>query len=203
MSKKQSFEGKDQKPEEEIPQVFDAGEESDSSSQADNCASVDVEALKKELQLAQEKAAENWDKLLRKEAEMQNVRRRSENELANAHKYGIERFAQELLAVVDSFEQALSHNAQAPEDSAKSFVEGMELTYKQLLNALEKFGVKQIDPLGEPFDPQFHEAISMQESADTKPNHVMAVLQKGFTVHERVLRAARVIIAKAEETTSS
>lgn len=202
MSKKQSFEENDQKKDEEIPQVFDSGEDSDSVSQADS-AEVDVEALKKELQQAQEKAAENWDKLLRKEAEMQNVRRRSEIELANAHKYGVERFAQELLAVVDSFEQALSHHAQAPEESAKSFVEGMELTYKQLLNALEKFGVKQIDPIGEPFDPQYHEAISMQESADTKPNHVMAVLQKGFTVHERVLRAARVIIAKAEETTSS
>lgn len=200
MSKKQSFEepGSHQ---EETSQAEPSNEASQATSS--NSQDIDLNALKKELEAAQEKAASNWDKLLRKEAELQNIRRRSENELANAHKYGIERFAQELLAVVDSFEQALALNSKDSEESIETFVDGMNLTYKQLLGVMEKFGIKQIDPLGEPFDPQFHEAISMQESSETKPNHILAVLQKGFIVHERVLRAARVIIAKTEETTSS
>ena len=156
---------------------------------------MEPEALVKALEEAKAEAASHWDKLLRKEAELQNIRKRAETDVANARKYGFEKFAEELLVVVDSFDQALGHQSEY-EGSAKAIFEGMELTYKVLLDAMSKFGISQINPVDEPFNPQFHEAIMMQESVAHKPNQVIAVVQKGFTVYDRVLRPARVIVAK-------
>ncbi len=154
-----------------------------------------MDGLVKQLEEAKEQAAQNWEKLLRKEAELQNIKKRADNDVSNARKFGIERFAQELLAVIDSFE--LAQGVDANDSSATAIKEGMDLTYKALVDVLEKFGVKAVDPTGEAFNPQFHEAISMQESNEVAPNQVLMVMQKGFMVHERVLRPARVIVAKA------
>lgn len=154
-----------------------------------------IDGLVKQLEEAKELAAQNWEKLLRKEAELQNIKKRADNDVSNARKFGIERFAQELLAVIDSFE--IAQGVDANDSSAVAIKEGMDLTHKALIDVLEKFGIKAVDPIGEAFNPQFHEAISMQESSDVAPNQVLMVMQKGFMVHERVLRPARVIVAKA------
>ena len=128
---------------------------------------------------------------------MQNVRRRAENEVSNARKFALERFATDLLPVVDSLERGLES---VPEDNddeqVKSLREGSTLTLKMLLEVLTKFNVQQLDPVGEPFDPKFHEAMSMQENADAEPNSVLAVLQKGYTLNERLIRPAMVVVSK-------
>lgn len=167
----------------------------DETSPSEEVVMNDTEALQKALEEATALANENWEKLLRKEAEMQNIRRRADNDVSNARKYGIERFAEELLAVVDSFEQALSIDADK-EGAAKSMLEGIELTYNLLLGVMDKFGIKQLNPMNETFNPQFHEAIAMQESPDHEPNQIIVVFQKGFMVYDRVLRPARVVVAK-------
>lgn len=148
------------------------------------------------LEEANTRAEDNWQKLLRKEAELQNIRKRAEQDVANARKYSIDRFAESLLVVIDSFEQGLQVEQPKSEESAR-LVEGMDLTYKALLDVLDKFGVSPINPAQEAFNPLFHEAISMFETSDVPPNQVVTVVQKGYMVHDRVLRPARVVVAKA------
>lgn len=167
----------------------------DMGEQLEQESTAQLEALKKQLEQAQQKAQENWDLALRKEAELQNAKKIADRDVTNARKFGIERFAQDLLAVIDSFEQAKT--VEVKDESAKSIMEGMELTYKVLLDVMAKYGLKPINPEGEAFNPEFHEAISMQESDEVEPNKVLFVVQTGFMVHERVLRPARVVVAKA------
>mgnify|MGYP003572518289 CR=1 FL=1 len=138
-------------------------------------------------------AEENWSKYLRVVAELDNVRKRNARDLENARKFGVEGLAAELLSVADSLEMALETGAQAP---AESLLEGGRATLKQLLKAMEKFGVTVISPEGEPFDPEFHEAMTMQESATAEPNTVLHVVQSGYQLNGRLLRPARVIVAK-------
>ena len=128
-------------------------------------------------------------------AELDNVRRRAEREVANAHRYGLEKLINSLLPVVDSLEQALQL-AEKSEDPAMH--EGLELTMKLFLDALAKYDVQQLNPQGELFDPQQHEAMTMQESADVVPNTVLAVFQRGYMLNDRVIRPARVIVAKGK-----
>ena len=128
---------------------------------------------------------------LRAKAETENVRRRAQEDIAKAAKFAVERFAGELLAVKDSLEAALA----AENPSTESLKAGSELTLKQLVAAFEKSGLKEINPAGEKFDPNFHQAISMIES-EQEPNTVVTVLQKGYLIAERVLRPALVIVAK-------
>ena len=157
---------------------------------SDTPAPDDVEALKTALSVAEQKAAENWDKALRATAELENVRRRVERESATLQKYALERILGDLIAVNDSLELAL----QASQD------QGVQLTHKQLWAALEKHGVSAIDPKGEPFNPEFHEAVSTQESASVAPNHVVTVMQKGYRLHDRLLRPAMVVVSRAVPT---
>lgn len=141
------------------------------------------------------------DETLRAQAEIQNIRRRAERDVANAHKFGQEKLIKELLAVVDSLErgiQTVDEQEGELEGTAKTLRDGSELTLKMFLDVLAKFQVKQIDPVGEPFDPQFHEAMSMVESPDAEPNSVIAVMQKGFTLNERLVRPAMVVVSKAK-----
>lgn len=198
MSKKKS-----EKAEPEVNLDADALKDklADIGTQLEDESNAQLETLKKQLEEAQQKASENWEAVLRKEAELQNIKKISDRDVANARKFGVERFAQDLLSVVDSFEQAKT--IEIKDESAKSVIEGMELTYKVLLSVLDKYGVKQISPEGEAFNPAFHEAISMQESDEVEPNKVLLVVQSGFMVHERVLRPARVIVAKAPAKASS
>jgi molecular chaperone GrpE len=152
-------------------------------------APPDLEAA---LAAANARADENWNLYLRATAELENLRRRNERELENARKYGAERLAGELLAVVDSLEMGLEAGATA---SAAALLEGKAATLKLLMAALDKAGVAQLDPLGAPFDPQQHEAMTLQPSATAEPGSVLTVIQKGYLLNGRLLRPARVVVA--------
>ena len=146
-----------------------------------------------ELAVAQEAAAENLNQYMRLAADMENLRKRTVRDVENARKYGIERFATEILAVIDSLELGLQA---APTASLDSLREGQAATHKLLLGATEKSGIEVIDPEGEPFDPQLHEAMTMQPSDTAEPGSVLAVIQKGYQLNNRLLRPARVVVAR-------
>ena len=133
------------------------------------------------------------DKVLRAEAEMQNVRRRADRDVENAHKFGLERLVQQILPVVDSLEKAL----EARTNQEDPVIQGVELTFKLLQDLMSKESIDVIDPLGEPFDPNLHEAMSMIENRELEPNSVFAVVQKGYTLNERLVRPAMVMVTKA------
>ncbi|HFE32519.1 MAG TPA: nucleotide exchange factor GrpE [Gammaproteobacteria bacterium] len=152
------------------------------------------------LEDARSKADEHWDQLLRANAELDNLRRRAKQDVENAHKYALEKFAQELLPVKDSLEMGLAA-ASGEVDAAealKQLREGTELTLKMLSTAMEKAGIKEIDPLGEAFNPELHQAMSMQESEEHDPNTVIAVMQKGYQLNDRLIRPAMVVVSKAK-----
>ena len=150
------------------------------------------------LEAAEQKAAENWDKYLRAAAEIENVRKRAARDVEHARKYALESFARELLAVRDTLEMGI----QAAEGGdASSLLEGKRATLKMLASTMERFGLSEVDPEGEPFDPEFHEAMTMQPSADVEPGSVLTVVQKGYALNGRLLRPAMVIVAREPETT--
>ena len=154
-----------------------------------------ADSLEVQLEQAQAKASENWDQFIRAKAEMDNLRRRSVKDLENAHKFGIEKFVTELLPVLDSMVMGL-----AVEDaSAESLREGMELTMNMLEKMMEKLGIEEIDPLNEKFDVAKHQAMTTQPSAEVEPNTVLAVMQKGYSLNERLIRPAMVIVSRAAE----
>lgn len=155
--------------------------------------SMDSTLLRNALAASKLELKASAEKLLRKEAELQNVQRLTALDLEKARKFGNERMAQELLAVADSFEQGLMY-----EKDNEALKNGMQLTYTLLLEVLAKFGIKEINTaVSDSFNPQCHEAISMQEIADMEPNKIVAVIQKGYFIHERILRAARVVVSRA------
>ena len=154
-----------------------------------------ADSLEAQLEDAQAKATENWEQYLRAKAEMDNLRRRNAKDVENAHKYGIEKFVSELLPVLDSMVMGL-----AIEDaSAQSQREGMKLTMNMLEKMMEKLGIEEIDPLNEKFDADKHQAMTMQPAADVEPNTVIAVMQKGYALNERLIRPAMVMVSKAVE----
>jgi molecular chaperone GrpE len=153
-----------------------------------------AENLAAALAAAEAKATENWNSYLRAVAEMENFRKRADRELDNARKYAIERFAQELVTVGDSLEAGIAAGAGNP---GPALLEGAEATLKQLHRAFDKAGIKIIDSAGKPFDPEWHEAMVAQESADQPANTVLSVIQKGYSLNGRLLRPARVIVSKA------
>lgn len=154
-------------------------------------------ALEEKLTLAEQLAHENWEKAARAQSELSNALRRSEREVANAHKYGVEKLITSLLPVMDSLEQALQL---AEKHADASMKEGLELTMKLFLDGLQKFDVVQIDPQEMPFDPQEHEAMSMLDAPGVAPNTVINVFQKGYKLSDRVIRPARVIVSKGKST---
>ena len=154
---------------------------------------ADEQAPLPEVLKAQQKAAHYHDKMLRMQAEMENLRKRAERDLENAHKYAIEKFANELLQVKDSLELGSS----AADTSVAKLQEGTELTLKMLVSVLKKFAIEVVDPLGEIFDPKLHQAMTVQDSTEHEPNTVIGVMQKGYTLHDRLLRPAMVIVARA------
>ena len=157
-----------------------------------------VAELEAKLAAAQAEAEKMRDEWLRAKADTENVRRRGADDVAKAHKFGIEGFAGALLAVKDSLDAALT----VENTSVESFKEGVEITARQLESVFEKFAVKVINPQGEKFDPHRHQAISQVES-DQEPNTVVSVLQKGYLIHDRVLRPALVMVAKAKESAAT
>ena len=165
----------------------------DQAAETPESAIESTPSLEEMIRQAELKAEEHHDAWLRAKAETENVRRRAQEDIAKASKFAVERFAGELLAVKDSLEAALA--AESP--SADSMKAGTELTLKQLVAAFEKSNLKELNPLGEKFDPHYHQAISMVE-AEQEANTVVTVLQKGYLLADRVLRPALVIVAKAK-----
>jgi molecular chaperone GrpE len=157
-----------------------------------------VETLESELKAAKAEVAEVKEQMLRVQADAQNVRRRAEADVEKAHKFGQEKFSRELLSVLDNLERAL---AAAPEDEAtKALRDGVDMTLQGFVSTLAKFNVEAIDPQGETFNPEQHQAMAMQENADFPPNTVMAVMQKGYSLHGRLLRPAMVMVSKGAPT---
>ncbi len=154
-----------------------------------------VDELQLMLEDARAKADSNWDQLVRAQAELDNLRKRHERDLENAHKFALERFVNDLLPVRDSMELGLS--AAAEEGAGVEKIrEGVELTLKLFSDVMERFNVVQIDPEGEPFNPEFHQAMSMQPRDDVPPNTVVTVVQKGYTLNGRLVRPAMVMVSQ-------
>ena len=166
----------------DLPDSEDAPEEGSESDQA--------------LDVVLEQAQNAKDDLLRVQAEMQNLRRRTEQDIEKAHKYGQEKLSIELLAVMDNLERAQEAASNSEDEAIKAIREGVDLTVKGFADCFKKFNIETVDPLGEPFDPQLHQAMSMQENTESEPNTVIAVMQKGYTLHGRVIRPAMVMVSK-------
>jgi len=158
----------------------------------------DAEALKAELEALRAQVAENLDKFVRAKAETENVRRRGETDVANAHKYAIERFALEMLAVKDSLERAQDLGAQAQGGGLEKMLEGIDLTIKLMESIFQKFSLTEVSPAkGDKFDPEKHQAMSAQPSDEVPDNHILLAMQKGYVLNGRLLRPALVMVAKA------
>lgn len=161
-------------------------------------AAPDMRTLEAELEAAQALAAENLDKFMRAKAETENVRRRAETDVASAHKFAIERFALEMLAVKDSLERARVVDINNPDAVLEKMFEGIDLTLKLMDSIFQKFALAEVNPaIGDKFDPEQHQAMSAQENTELPPNHVLMTLQKGYLLNNRLLRPALVIVAKA------
>ena len=152
---------------------------------------VTIESLQQKLEEAEDKANDNWDKALRIQAEMDNLRKRSEKQVEDAHKYGVKKFVEELLPVADSLEMGY-----AVEGEVEQIREGIGLTMNVLKAAMDKFSVVAVDPLGEKFNPDLHQAMAMQPSEEYENDHVSAVMQKGYTLNGRLVRPAMVMVVK-------
>lgn len=162
------------------------------SDDAPNTEPADAEDPVAALEAAEAKAAENWDRYLRAAAEVENVRKRAGRDVEKARKFALEAFGRDLLAVKDSLEMGI----QAAENAdVESLLEGKAATLKLLAQTFERFGIEELDPVGEPFNPEHHEAMTMQPSADAEPGSVLAVVQKGYLLNGRLLRPAMVVVA--------
>ncbi|MCE9685194.1 nucleotide exchange factor GrpE [Shewanella sp. AS16] len=158
-------------------------------------ANFRVEELEQALAEAQAKVDEQKDSVIRAAAEVDNIRRRAAMDVDKARKFALEKFANELLPVLDNMERALAVS-DAADEATKAVHEGVELTMRGLLTAVDKFGIKPVDPQGEAFDPELHQAIGMQPSAEFPANTVMLVMQKGYLLNERLLRPAMVMVSQ-------
>jgi len=158
----------------------------------------EIDQLRAELEQARTEAGENLDRFLRAKAEAENTRRRAEADVTAAHKYALDRFAAEIISVRDSLD--LARMVELPKDTSpavQKMHEGLDLTLKLLDSVFQKFGVTLLDPKGQKFDPERHQAISMVDSVEVPPNHVVNVVQKGYLLNDRLLRPAMVVVARA------
>lgn len=186
--------GQAERPDKELTEVVEDETAAEADAQPEEAAEEinDPEAA---LEAAEAKASENWERYLRAAAEVENVRKRAARDVENAHKFALERFGKELLSVRDTLEMGL---AAADNASVESLLEGSTATLKLLEKTMQNFGIEVVNPEGEPFDPEFHEAISVQPSDDVEPGSVAIVVQKGYSLNGRLLRPAMVVVA--EET---
>lgn len=178
-----------QEPEQQQPEAEQTTETQPQESQAEESQELSVEQVLADL-------AEAKDHVLRTQAEMQNLRRRMERDVENAHKYALEKFVGELLPVVDNLERAISA-IDVSNEEFKAVGEGIELTLKSFMDVLGRFKVDTLDPKGEAFDPELHQAMSILEMQEVKPNTVVDVFQKGYTLNGRLVRPAMVVVSKA------
>ncbi len=160
----------------------------------DEVEAVDLQA---ELDAANARADENWEKVLLAKAEVENIRRRTQKDVEKAHRFSVEKFAKDMLPVVDSIEMGQTAASESTND-VSAIVEGMDLTHKQLISSLEKSGVEQINPEGAVFNADLHQAISVVPSPKHEPNTVIQVFQKGYSLNGRLLRPAMVIVSQAQ-----
>ena len=183
--------------EQEQEQMPDEGETTLEETAAAGDVDPEAEASPEDVMARlEEEAATARDNALRALADAQNVKRRAEQDVEKARKFALEQFAKELLPVVDNMERALEAT-EGHDEAVKLIAEGVELTLKSFLDALKKFNVEAVDPQGEPFDPNLHQAMSMVENNEVEPNSVIAVMQKGYTLNGRLLRPAMVMVSKA------
>lgn len=185
---------KEAESEEAVSAAETSAEQQDA--QSDEQGEMTVELALEKLYTAEEDAQHARDDLLRVQAEMQNLRRRTEADVEKAHKFGQEKFSSELLQVMDNLERSLEATKDSEDEVVKAIHEGVDLTLKSFVDCFKKFNIEAVAPLGEPFDPQLHQAMSIQESPDAEPNTVIAVMQKGYTLHGRVIRPAMVMVSK-------
>jgi molecular chaperone GrpE len=155
-----------------------------------------INELELSLAAAKSTVTDQKDSVIRAKAEVDNIRRRSAQDVEKARKFALEKFASELLPVVDNLERAIA-NVDAEDENQKGLAEGVELTLQSMMSALDKFGVKVVDPQDQPFNPEFHQAMSMQEVEGVSPNTVLAVMQKGYELNGRLVRPAMVMVSKA------
>lgn len=176
--------------------IANSSDDQSNSAQTNKVSTEDGIEIKKtpsDLEEAEAKAKENWDLYLRALAELENVRKRTKKDVENAHKFALERFSRELLAVRDSIEMGLTADEST---NIEKFIEGNKASLKILSTTMQQFGIEEINPLGEPFDPEYHEAISMQSSDKVEPGSVITVIQKGYSLNGRLLRPAMVIVSE-------
>ena len=173
-----------------------SAEEKDVEEQADYTLEEVLEKLAEE----KEGAVRAREDLLRVQAEMQNLRRRTEQDIEKAHKYGQEKFSIELLTVMDNLERALAAASDYEDETVKAIYEGVDLTLKSFTDCFNRFHIGSVDPMGEPFNPQLHQAVTILENPDVEPNTVIEVMQKGYTLHGRVIRPAMVVVSKEPES---
>jgi molecular chaperone GrpE len=176
-----------QQPEVEVDEKLQAEDELDQSELAEEQAETQIEEL-------QQKLSTLGEQLLREQAEMQNVRRRAQRDIDSAHKYALEKFASELLSVVDNLERAIEA-IDAEDEAQKAVAEGLELTLKTFIEVLGKYNVEAVDPEGQPFDADLHQAVSTVPNNDVEPNTVINVFQKGYTLNGRLIRPAMVVVS--------
>ncbi|MCG8383439.1 MAG: nucleotide exchange factor GrpE [Gammaproteobacteria bacterium] len=179
---------------------YDLTEEADNTEVTEGSAKEpgkdeETDNLLNQLEASQKKAEEHWDQLVRLQAEMDNLRKRSSKEVENARKFGLEKIAKELLSVRDSLEMGLSA-AKGENTELEQIREGMELTLKNLIQVMEKFDIVAVDPMGEKFNPELHQAMNTQETEGVEPNTVVMVMQKGYTLNDRLIRPALVGVSK-------
>ncbi|MBB5210942.1 nucleotide exchange factor GrpE [Microbulbifer hydrolyticus] len=163
---------------------------------ADSIEAGEENALVEEIASLHQQLADHKDMVLRAQAEVQNARRRAQQDVEKAHKFGVEKLLKDLLPVVDNLERALS-TIDSEDESQKAVVEGIELTHKSFIDTLGKYSVEVIDPAGEPFDPELHQAMTQVPNGDVEPNTVLDVFQKGYRLHGRLMRPAMVVVSKA------
>jgi molecular chaperone GrpE len=163
--------------------------------EANASASNEEESIERQLERTQETVKDYWDQIMRLKAEMENNRKRAVRDIENAHKFALKSFTEALLPVIDSMDMG-QQAAAAENASLKSIVEGTNMTETMFVQVLEKHGLKRLNPVGEKFDPEQHQAISMIEDENVKSDHVINVMQKGFSLNDRLVRPAMVIVAK-------
>lgn len=172
--------------------------EMDNDEDVEQIEEISFEDLEKQLKQTEKKAEENWDKAVRTQAAMENLKRRTQKDLENAHKYGLEKFAKELLSVIDSLELGIQAST-SDDPEVIALRQGSELTIKQFEAVFAKFNIEALDPIGEAFNPELHQAMTMQPNTDVEPNTVLNVFQKGYILNGRLIRPAMVVVSKASE----
>ncbi len=185
--------------EEQNPPVEEVVEQADTSEAEDTTEAPGRELevdLAEEVKSLQAELAGAHEQVLRAQADVQNIRRRAELDVEKAHKYALEKFVSDMLPVADNLERAIA-SMDKDNEATQAVLEGVELTYKTLVDALKRHQVETVDPEGAPFDPQLHQAMSMIESPDAEPNTVLNVFQKGYTLNGRLVRPAMVVVSKA------